>query len=138
MKSNTDGHRTTYRLPTKVYSRLREPIQDLLITAVLLGIVAVEPALAQGTGDAFCDSELAKTVKNLFTVIQFGGPLIGGVLAVGATVFLPVVRRADAKREIKEVRNQGVVWGVIVAPLATSILQFILNSVVTGGASCGF
>ncbi|WP_276278611.1 hypothetical protein [Haloarcula regularis] len=42
------------------------------------------------------------------------------------------------KKELKEIRNQGVIWGVIVAPLATTILQFILNNVVAGGTSCGF
>jgi hypothetical protein len=80
---------------------------------------------------------MALTVKNLFTVIQFGGPLIGGVLALGATVAIPTIRRSDVKKELKEIRNQGVIWGVIVAPLATTILQFILNNVVAGGTSCG-
>ncbi|WP_201741179.1 hypothetical protein [Salinigranum halophilum] len=75
---------------------------------------------------------------NIFTVIQFGGPLIGGVVALGATVGLSVVRRSDHKREIKELRNQGIVWGVVVAPLGTVIIQFILNSIVAGGASCTF
>lgn len=138
MQSKPDGQQTEHRSPTLLPSQFRRAIRRLLITGVLVGIVVVDPALAQGTGDAFCDSELAKTVKNLLNVIQFGGPLIGGVLAAGATVVLPVVRRADAKREIKEVRNQGVIWGVIVAPLSTTILQFILNYIVSGGASCGF
>ena len=75
---------------------------------------------------------------NAFVVIQFGGPLIGGVIALGATVGLSATRRADMKRELKELRNQGVVWGVVVAPLGTEIIQFILNNVVAGGASCAF
>jgi len=49
-----------------------------------------------------------------------------------------MIRRADLKKEIKEVRNQGIVWGVIVAPLGTGIIQFLLNDVVAGGVSCGF
>lgn len=81
---------------------------------------------------------MAQTAKNIFTVIQFGGPLIGGVVALGATVMMPVVRRADLKKEFKETRNQALIWGVIVAPLATVILQFLLNNVVVGGVSCGF
>lgn len=101
-------------------------------------MVSIEPAAAQSTGAAFCTSQLAETVRNLFTVIQFGGPLVGGVLALGATVAIPAVRRVDMKKELKEVRNQGVIWGVIVAPLGTVILQFLLNNVVAGGASCGF
>jgi hypothetical protein len=97
-----------------------------------------DPVLAQSTGAAFCETALAETLKNIFTVIQFGGPLIGGVIALGATVSLSAVRRADMKREIKELRNQGIVWGVIVAPLGTVIIQFILNNIVSGGGSCAF
>ncbi|WP_199722785.1 hypothetical protein [Haloplanus aerogenes] len=81
---------------------------------------------------------MAETIKNLFTLIQFGGPLLGGVIALGATVVLPTVRRVDMKRELKEMRNQAVLWGVIVAPLGTAIVGFLLNNVVAGGASCGF
>lgn len=106
---------------------------------VLFGsLLLAEPVLAQTTGAAFCTSELAETVRNIFTVIQFGGPLIGGVIALGATVTIPTVRRVDLKKELKEIRNQGIIWGVLVAPLATVILQFILNNVVAGGSSCGF
>ncbi|WP_136591469.1 hypothetical protein [Salinigranum halophilum] len=105
----------------------------------LLAIVVLsDPVLAQSTGASLCETALAETVMNIFTVIQFGGPLIGGVVALGATVGLSVVRRSDHKREIKELRNQGIVWGVVVAPLGTVIIQFILNSIVAGGASCTF
>lgn len=100
--------------------------------------LAVHPALAQSTGAAFCDTPLVKTLGNLFTVIQMGGPLIGGVVALGATVSLPIVRRTDLKREIKTARNQGLIWGVIVAPLATTIIQFLLQHVVVGASNCGF
>jgi hypothetical protein len=100
--------------------------------------VAVEPALAQSTGEAFCDTNMAETAKNLFTLIQFGGPLIGGVIALGTTVALSTVRSTERKRELKEARNQAVLWGVLVAPLGTTIIGFILNNVVAGGASCGF
>ena len=96
------------------------------------------PVLAQGSGAAFCDTQMAETIKNAFSVVQFGGPLVGGLLALGATVSMPMIRRADLKKELKEIRNQGVVWGIIVAPLATVIIQFILNNVVAGGTSCGF
>lgn len=106
---------------------------------VLLAIVVLsDPVLAQSTGASLCETALAETLMNIFTVIQFGGPLIGGVVALGATVGLSVVRRSDHKREIKELRNQGIVWGVVVAPLGTVIIQFILNSIVAGGASCTF
>jgi len=89
-------------------------------------------------GQSFCNTDIAKTIQNVFTIIQFGGPLLGGVLALGATVGLPFVRRSDWKKELKEIRNQGLVWGVIAAPLGTQILSFILNNVVAGGTSCGF
>mgnify|MGYP000114968605 CR=1 FL=1 len=104
----------------------------------ILGTLAVEPALAQSAGEAFCDSDMATTIGNLFTLIQFGGPLIGGVIALGAIVAIPTVRRADLKKELKEIRNQGIIWGVIVAPLGTTIITFLLNNVVAGGSSCGF
>jgi len=111
----------------------------MVALSVLLGsFILTDPVLAQTTGTAFCASELAETVRNIFTVIQFGGPLLGGVIALGATVTIPAVRRVDLKKELKEVRNQGIIWGVIVAPLGTVILQFILNNVVAGGTSCGF
>lgn len=122
---------------------LRRWLLSLSIGLLVLGTIAVEPTLADshtdgGVGEAFCASSMALTIQNLFTVIQFGGPLVGGVLALGATVAIPTIRRADVKKELKEVRNQGVIWGVIVAPLATTILGFILNNVVAGGTSCGF
>ena len=109
-----------------------------LLAAGLFSVFAIDPVLAQSTGTAFCQTDMAQTVKNLFTLIQFGGPLVGGVIALGATVGTPAIRRADLKKEMKEMRNQALVWGVIVAPLGTAILQFLLNNVVSGGASCGF
>ena len=105
---------------------------------LLLSVIAVQPVIAQGSGAAFCDTNMALTIKNLFTIIQFGGPLIGGLIALGAIVAMPTIRRADLKKEVKEIRNQGIVWGVIVAPLGTGIIQFLLNDVVAGGVSCGF
>ena len=96
------------------------------------------PVAAQSSGTAFCGTDMANTIRNVFTLIQFGGPLVGGTIALGAIVATPYVRRADAKREIKEVRNQAIIWGLIVAPLATTIVGFLLNEVVAGGASCGF
>ena len=104
----------------------------------ILGTLAVEPALAQSAGEAFCDSDMATTIGNLFTLIQFGGPLVGGTLALGAAVATPMVRQSDTKLELKQIRTQGLVWGVIVAPLATTIIQFLLSSVVSGGTSCNF
>lgn len=128
---------------TSRFRRLRragviDPVRTVSLSVLLGGLILAEPALAQTTGDAFCASELAETIRNVFTVIQFGGPLVGGVLALGATVAIPTVRRVDLKKELKEVRNQGIIWGVIVAPLGTVILQFILTNVVAGGTSCGF
>jgi hypothetical protein len=109
-----------------------------LIPALTALTLFVAPAAAQSTGQAFCNTDMAQTIQNIFTLIQFGGPLLGGVLALGATVTLPFVRRSDWKKEMKEIRNQGLLWGVIVAPLGTQIIAFILNNVVAGGNSCGF
>lgn len=105
------------------------------LTAVIL--LAASPAAAQ-VGSEFCDTAMAGTIKNLFTLIQFGGPLIGGVLALAATVMIPVARQSDRKRELKSIRNQGLIYGVLVAPLGTEIVTFLLNNVVVGGSSCGF
>lgn len=123
------------------YRGIRATITSLsttLLAVFLVGAIAIEPALAQSSVDSFCETDMAQTIKNLFTLIQFGGPLVGGVLALGATVATPTVRRSDLKKELKEVRNQALVWGVLVAPLGTAIIQFLLNNVVAGGASCGF
>lgn len=115
------------------------PSLPFVLLAIVIGsLVLVEPVLAQAVGSDFCTSALADTVRNLFTIIQFGGPLIGGVIALGAIVATPIVPRADKKREMKELRNQGFIWGVVVAPLGTEIVQFLLNTVVSGGVSCGF
>lgn len=109
-----------------------------LLLALLPLLLFVGTAAAQSDpGSAFCNSNMADTIQNIFTIIQFGGPLIGGVLALGATVAIPFTRRSDWKKEMKSVRNQGLLWGIIVAPLGTEIVQFILNNIVVGGTSCG-
>lgn len=118
-------------------SAFRPTLLRLGLVALAVSVIGVQPAAAQAASD-FCTTDLVQTIKNLFTIIQLGGPLIGGVIALGATVALPTVRRTDSKRELKEIRNQGLIWGVIVAPLATGIIQFLLNNVVAGGTSCGF
>ena len=118
-------------------ARLSTGVKWALLGGLALAVFTT-PALAQSSGAAFCASDMADTVRNAFSVIQFGGPLIGGLLALGATVVMPVVRRSDTKKELKEIRTQGVVYGLIVAPLATVIIQFILNNVVAGGTSCAF
>lgn len=118
--------------------RSRSFLRVVGITTLVGNLVLVGPALAQEVGVTFCTTPLAETIRNLFTVIQFGGPLIGGLIALGATVAIAMIARADRKRELKELRNQGLIWGVIVAPLGTEIVQFLLNNVVSGGVSCGF
>jgi hypothetical protein len=121
--------------PTSLPLRL---LRRLAVTALVVVCVATSPAAAQSTGSSFCNTQMAQTIQNMFTVIQFGGPLIGGLIALGATVAIPMVRRADRKQEFKELRNQGLVYGVLVAPLGTAIITFLLNNVVAGGTSCGF
>lgn len=118
--------------------RPRRQGRRILTVGAILAAIAVDPAVAQTTSDAFCGTMLAETIRNLFTVIQLAGPLIGGLLALGATVTIPVVRKPEAKKNMQTIRNQGVVWGVIVAPLGTTIIQFLLSNVVAGGVSCGF
>lgn len=81
---------------------------------------------------------MVQTIQNMFTVIQFGGPLIGGLIALGATVAIPMVRRTDRKQEFKKLRNQGLIYGVLVAPLGTATITFLLNNMVSGETSCGF
>ncbi|WP_188882742.1 hypothetical protein [Halarchaeum grantii] len=113
-------------------------LRRLGMAAALAALLLVEPALAQSTGEAFCQTAIADTVRNVFTIIQYGGPLLGGVIALGATVLLPTVRRSDRKAEVKEMRTQAILYGVIAAPLGTVILSFLLNNVVAGGTSCSF
>jgi hypothetical protein len=124
--------------PTSRIASMRGPLVSTLLIVCGVSLLAVDPVLAQTSGNAFCSSDMAETLKNIFTLIQFGGPLVGGVIALGATVAIPVVRRADIKKELKEARNQGLIWGVFVAPLGTGILSFLLTNVVAGGASCAF
>lgn len=133
---------TNYDMPALSAIQLRTDARTVLLrsatAALLLGVLAVQPVVAQSSGAAFCQTDMATTIKNLFTIIQFGGPLVGGLIALGAIVATPMTRRADLKKEVKEIRNQGIIWGVIVAPLGTGIIQFLLNDVVAGGVSCGF
>lgn len=139
MKWNARSRLTGCRLFDRIDSdgTWRRRLGRVGLVSVALLLLAT-PVTAQSIGESFCQTALAQTLMNIFQLIQFGGPLIGGVIALGATVALPTIRRSDLKREIKEVRNQGVVWGIIVAPLGTAIIQFILNNVVAGGASCSF
>lgn len=139
MPENTDSTQRTCEEPSierRVLST--STVYRLVGVGLVLALVAVQPAVAEATGEAFCDTDMAETIRNIFTIIQFGGPLIGGVLFLGAVAAMPMVRNADAKRDLKEIRNQGLVWGVIVAPLGTAIVGFILDHIVVGGVSCGF
>jgi|GEM_PF-1107788 len=131
-RSETDDDRGRSR-PRRVLNA-----RSIIGAGLLLSIIAVDPVLAQTSGEAFCETDMALTIKNVFSIIQFGGPLIGGVVALGTTVAMTTVRRADLKKEMKEARNQAVIWGIIVAPLGTAIVQFMLNNVVVGATSCGF
>lgn len=110
----------------------------LTVTAFALAVVASSPVAAQSTGEAFCNTQLAETIQNLFTLIQFGGPLIGGTVALGSTVGLTIVDRTEHIQQLKEARTRALIYGVLIAPIAGSIIAFLLNSVVAGGASCGF
>jgi hypothetical protein len=119
----------------------RPYIRIALLLVAFIGLCTGTVAAQEETpspGSAFCDTEMAATIQNIFTIIQFGGPLVGGALALGATVAMPVVRRSDRKKGLRTVQMQGLLWGVIVAPLGTEIVQFILDNVVVGGTSCGF
>ena len=108
------------------------------VTTVLgLSLIGVEPVLAQNAGADFCASQLADTIRNIFNLIQWGGPLLGGVIAIGSMVLMPV-SSVERKVRLKEMRNQAIVYGVIAASLGTLILRFILNNIVVGGLSCGF
>ena len=120
--------------PIRIIHRSIGPVLLALLPLVLF----VGTAAAADPGAAFCDSNMVETIKNIFTILQFGGPLIGGLAFIGAILAIPLTRRSDRKKQIKSVRNQGLLWGVIVAPLGTEIVQFILNNIVVGGTSCGF
>jgi len=113
-------------------------VYRIAFTLLLLWVSTTPVLAAPLQMSSFCESSLVETTKNIFTIIQLGGPLLGGVVALGSTVVLPTVRSSDRKREFKAARNQGVIWGVIIAPLGTEIVQLLLNSVVVGGTTCGF
>lgn len=110
--------------------------------AFIVGVVSLaltaQPVVAQEGSAAFCETAMADTLRNIFEVLQLAGPLIGGVVALGAVVLIPTVRRADHKQELKQIRNQAVIWGVIAAPISVVMLRFVLNNIVAGGSSCAF
>jgi len=136
MPRQRDPESTSGTVPS--IASLTASLRTALLVTLLFGVVAVEPVMAQSSVESFCGTDMAQTIENLFRLIQFGGPLIGGVIALGATVAIPTVRRSDLKKDLKETRNQALIYGVIVAPLGTAIVAFLLNNVVAGGASCGF
>lgn len=103
-----------------------------------LALLASTPALAQSAGQGFCETNLVQTVLNMMGVLRLAGPLLGGVIAIGAVAFTPMARSSEQKKQLTELRNQGVIWGVIVAPLGTTFLQFLLSDVVVGASACGF
>lgn len=105
---------------------------------VALALVASTPALAQSTAQGFCETNMVQTVLNMIGVLRLAGPLLGGAIAIGAVAFTPIARSSESKKQLTELRNQGVIWGVIVAPLGTTILQFLLSDVVVGASACGF
>jgi hypothetical protein len=45
-------------------------------------VLFVGTAAAQSSGEACCNTDMDQTIRNIFTLIQFGGPLLGGVLAL--------------------------------------------------------
>lgn len=62
--------------------------------AFVTPILFVGPA-AQSGCQACCGADVARNIQNIFTRIQIGGPLVGGVLALGGTVALTYLRRLD-------------------------------------------
>ena len=140
MNTNRDTGRSRF---ARIASSLTTPslastARRLAVSALALTLVASSPVAAQSTGQAFCNTQLAQTIQNLFTLIQFGGPLIGGTVALGSTVGLIIVDQVDHIQKLKEARTRALIYGVLIAPIAGSIIAFLLNNVVAGGASCGF
>lgn len=138
MSTPRDTGRNRYaRIAPKLTSRCTTAFTRVGIVTLLVTLLATTPVAAQ-TGTSFCNTQMAQTIRNMFTIIQLGGPLIGGLVTLGATVAIPLTRRSDRKKMLKEMRNQALVYGVLVAPLGTEIITFLLNNVVAGGTSCGF
>lgn len=108
----------------------------VIVLALLVAFVA--PAAARAGPEAICTTDLADTIRNIFLLIQFGGPLVGGVVGTGAMVIKPYLRGEDMKRQAKQLRDGAFLWGVVAAPLAMTMVQFLLNNVVAGGSTCGF
>lgn len=104
----------------------------------MLAVVATAPALAQSAGQGFCETSMVQTARNIIRVFQLAGPIIGGTIAIGAVAFAPMVRSSERKKQLTEFRNRGVIWGVIIAPLGTKIIQFFTSNVVVGASACGF
>lgn len=97
MKSPTDL--STDASPAIV--RRLAPVLSASVPVLAAVVLFAAPVAAQSPGQAFCNTDMAQTIQNVFTLIQFGGPMLGGVLALGATVSLPYIRRSDWKRELK-------------------------------------
>jgi hypothetical protein len=78
---------------------------------------------------------MVDTIRNMVNRIQFDGPPIGGVVALGAAVASPYVRRADAQEELKGIRNEAVICGIIVARLPVVISGESLAEIVNSDAN---
>lgn len=116
------------------------PLLILLVTVVAPVVAQTPtptPTSAAGSGPSgICTTPLADTIRNMIRMIQFGGPLIGGVVAVAAMILKPLVRGEDVKRKLKQLRDGAFLWGVIAAPLSITTIQFVVNGVVVGGPTC--
>lgn len=90
-----------------------------------------------GTGPSdICTTNLAETIRNMILLIQFGGPLIGGLVGAGAMVLKPVMRGEDMKRKLKQLRDGAIIWGVVAAPLFVTTIQYVVTGVVVGAPTC--
>ena len=80
---------------------------------VTLALVASTPALAQSAGQGFCETNMAQTILNMIRVVRLAGPLLGGLIAIGAVAVAPGIRGAEGERGLEDMRHRGGVWGGI-------------------------
>lgn len=116
------------------------PLLILLVT-VVAPVVAQPPTPtptpAAGTGPSdICTTDLAETIRNMILMIQFGGPLLGGLVGAGAMLLKPVMRGEDMKRKMKQLRDGAIIWGVVAAPLFVTTIQYVVTGVVVGAPTC--
>jgi len=133
---------STIEMKSRTMSFAPHLLTAFLMIAVI-GALFSAPAAAQasdggGTGDFLCgensDSGFVSVMQSLLTVLMAGGPVIGTVVAVAATVAASA-KAADSGNDYYEVRRKALISGWSV-PVIVYALDIMASGILGMDISC--